>query len=232
MNRYFLTFPVAALLLGSPVIGQAPTSAKPFGLAEVRFEQNATDQDAEVVFEATGDRDGLVQLAIVSPDGRNVVDFKAPEGSMGIRQFRMESPEPGDVAKLKAAYPEGVYRFEGTTSAGVKLQSEAKLSHQLPGTVSFVRPLAGAKGVSAEKMVIAWSPVKGVAAYVVTIEQEEENLSVTARVPGRATRFAAPAGFLRPGTEYKLAVGTVMASGNASFVETTIETAAAAKASR
>ena len=96
----------------------------------------------------------------------------------------------------------------------------------------FVRPRAGAKGVAAEKMEISWTPVKGLAAYVVTIEQEEQNLSVTARLPGTATRFAAPAGFLRPGTEYKLAVGTVMENGNASFVETTIETAAAVKASR
>jgi len=34
-----------------------------------------------------------------------------------------------------------------------------------------------------------------------------------------------PDGFLLPGTEYQLAIGTVSAEGNVSFVETTFTTA-------
>ena len=227
MKRQLQILAAAALLLGSQrpsVAQQAP--AKPFELMSVRMEQNATDEDAEVVFEATGDK-GLVKLTVVSPDGRSVIDFSAPAGSMGIRQFRLESPEPGDIASLKEAYPEGVYRFTGTTSTGTKLAGETKLSHALPPVASIVGPRGG--GVAAEKLEINWAPVEGVAAYVVSIEQEEMNLSVEARLPATASRFRVPDGFARPGTAYKLAVGAVMESGNASFVEKTITTAAAAK---
>ena len=229
MNRQLKILAATALLLGSQrpsVAQQAAVATKPLGLASVRFEQNATDGDAEVVFEATGDQNGLVKLTVVSPDGRTVINFDAPAGSMGIRQFRMESPEPEDIESLKAAYPQGVYRFSGITSTGTKLAGESKLSHSLPATASF-RPRGGAVG--AEKLEISWTPVEGVAAYVVSIEQEEMNLTVEARLPATATRFRVPDGFMSPGTAYKLAVGTVMESGNASFVETMITTAPAAK---
>ena len=232
MKRQCTILAATALLLGSqqPTSGQqALLPPKPFGLVSVHFEQNATDGDAEVVFEAKGDQNGLVKLSVVSPDGRTVIDFRAPEASAGIRQFRMESPEPGDIESLKAAYPQGVYRFSGTTSTGVKLQGDSKLSHGLPATVSFVRPSAGAQGVSAEKLVITWTQVRGLVAYIVSIEQEELNSSVVARLPGTATRFTVPDGFMLPGTEYKLAVGTVTENGNASFVETTVKTAATKK---
>ena len=96
----------------------AETAAVPFPVASVHLEQNATDGDMEVVFEVKGDQDGLAELLVVSPDGRPVVAFKAPDAStLGIRQFRFESPEPTDAKALQAAYPEGVYAFSGTTSA-------------------------------------------------------------------------------------------------------------------
>jgi hypothetical protein len=47
----------------------------PFAVANVRFEQNATDGDAEVVFEVKGGKEGLAKLTVVSPDGRTVIDF-------------------------------------------------------------------------------------------------------------------------------------------------------------
>ena len=228
MKKQLQILAAMALLLGSqrPSVAQQATT-KPFELMSVRMEQNATDEDAEIVFEAAGIKYGLVQLTVVSPDGRNVIDFSAPAGSVGIRQFLLESPEPGDIASLKAAYPEGVYRFTGTTSTGTKLAGETKLSHALPPASSIVGPRGGS--VAAEKIEINWAPVEGVAAYVVSIEQEEMNLSVEARLPATASRFKVPDGFALPGTAYKLAVGAVMASGNASFVEKTITTAAAAK---
>jgi hypothetical protein len=44
-------------------------------------------------------------------------------------------------------------------------------------------------------------------------------------LPGTATSFAVPDGVLQPGHGYTLALGTVLAGGNASFVETTFATA-------
>ena len=201
--------------------------AKPFPRASVRFEQNATDGDVEVVFEITGRSDGLAKLRVVSPDGRTVVDFDAPDAStLGIRQFVFESPEPKDVAGLKAAYPEGTYTFQGATASGGQLHGKAALKHELPPTTSFVWPKAKASNVAIRDLKIVWAPVNGVAGYIVEIEQDELNVKITARLPAIAPEFTVPAGFLRPGTKYLLGLGTVSSGGNISFVETTFTTAA------
>ncbi len=198
----------------------------PFEVARVHFEQNATDGDMEVVFEIKGGDDGLARLKVVSPDGRLVIDFKAPDPStMGIRQFRMESPEPDDVAGLKAAYPEGVYVFDATTAAGDEFHGESRLNHTLPASVSFLTPEADAENVDIENLEIAWTPVKDLSAYLIEIEQEELDVSLEAKLSGSVAKFAVPDGFLLPGKKYKLAIGTVTEEGNLSFVETSFVTA-------
>jgi hypothetical protein len=208
-------------------LGKASATSVPFEVASVRFEQNATDGDVEVVFEVKGGDDGLAKLTVVSPDGRTVFDFTAPDAStLGIRQFNFESPEPGNADSLKAAYPEGVYSFSGATTAGEKLHGEATLHHALPATVSFVRPGADARDVSATDLEITWTPVKNLAAYIVEIEQEELEVNITAKLPGSVSTFAVPQGFLRAGTEYQVGIGTVAGEGNVSFVETSFTTAA------
>ncbi len=207
-------------------VGKESGPSLPFAVASVHFEQNATDGDVEVVFEVKGGNQGLAKLAVVSPDGRTVIDFMAPDAStLGIRQFRFESPEPGDVESLQSAYPEGVYSFVGATAAGDKLVGESTLNHKLPATASFVRPGAGARGVDAKALEITWTPVNNLAAYIIEIGQDELDVQVIARLPGSVARFAVPDGFLLPGTEYQLGIGTVTEEGNISFVETTFATA-------
>jgi len=195
-----------------------------FATATVHFEQNATDGDVEIVFAVKGGDEGLSTLRIVAPDGRTVVDFRAPDGTtLGMRQFRFESPEPRDVASLRSAYPEGAYAFTGTTFSGERLHAEATLSHALPEPSSFVAPEPEAEGVGTDGLIIKWTPVGNLSAYIVYIEHED--LSWTARVPGSVAQLAVPGGFLQPGTEYQLGIGTEQAGGNASYVETTIVTA-------
>lgn len=222
----------AAALLGA--LGSARVSAgngasppAPLAIASVHFERNATDGDFEVVFEVKGGAEGLAQLMVISPDGRTVLSLEAPDAAstLGLRQFRFESPEPQDFASLKSAYPEGVYKFAGWTAAGDTLTGESTLSHRLPAAASFLRPKTGAQGVATSAMSITWTPVKNVAAYIVKIEQDELGENITARIPATRAQFAVPNGFLRPGTEYQLGIGTVTADGNASYVETTITTA-------
>jgi hypothetical protein len=197
-----------------------------FTVARVQFEQNATDGDVEVVFEAKGGQEGLAKLIVVSPDGRTVVDFTAPDAStLGMRQFRFESPEPKDVQSLKSAYPEGVYTFDGSTASGAKLHGKSTLNHKLPVTTSFVEPKAGAEGVDIKNLKITWTPVKNVAAYIIYIEQDELDVNVTAKLPGSMATFDVPDGFLAPGTEYQLGIGTVTEEGNVSYIETTFTTA-------
>ena len=212
-----------------PATGQS-TAAAPFAVARVQFEQNATDGDLEVVFEVKGGDEGLTRLTVAAPDGRTVVDFSAPDAStLGMRQFRFESPEPGDTASLVAAYPEGVYVFAGVTGSGERLRGESTLSHRLPPPTSFLRPAPDAQGVASGRLEIGWAPVEDLAAYIVYVEQDELDVNLTARLPGSVTTFVVPDGFLIPGTTYQLGIGTVTAEGNTSFVETTMTTAGRAQ---
>jgi hypothetical protein len=208
---------------GSAASNPAPTA--PFPIAKVHFEQNATDGDKEVVFQAKAETEGLVELNIRSPDGRTVVAFKAPDASsLGMRQFRFESPEPGDSTAVKTAFPEGAYDFSGTTTSGTKLVGKSTLNHRLPATTTFAKPAPEAENVSVENFEMSWSAVDGVASYIVTIDQLESDASFMVRLPGSSTSFALPGGFLLRGTKYKMAIGTVTSEGNTSFVETTFTT--------
>jgi hypothetical protein len=229
MIRRVLVLAGVSLFLGSLGLAfpadKKSSSSAPFAVAKVHFEHNATDGDAEVVFEVKGGDTGLAKLTVVSPDGRTVIDFTAPDAStLGMRQFRFESPEPDAVEAVKSAYPKGIYTFAGTTAAGDKLHGTSTLSHQLPATASLIKPGAGARRVNSRNLKITWTPIKNVAAYIMYIEQDELDVKITAKLPGSVTTFAVPDGFLLPGTKYQLGIGTVSSEGNISFIETTFMT--------
>ena len=200
-------------------------TAKQFTEATIRFEQNVTDQDVEVVIEAKGGVEGLVKLSVVAPNGNNIVNVAVPDtNSLGLRHFNFESPEPKDIKGLKAAYPEGEYTFSGITSSGGKLNAKATLNHVLAEPASVLRPKADAEQVSVKDLEIAWSPVKNAAAYIVSIEQVDSDINFTAKLPGSATRLLVPNGFLVSGREYNLGIGTVTAKGNITYAETSFTT--------
>lgn len=233
MNRQILAA-VAVMFLGAfdvpPAIAQSTDPTQSFPEASIRFEQNATDGDVEVVIEASGRSEGLTTLSVTAPDGRAVVDFASDEqgsGASGIRQFLFESPEPTDIAGLKVAWPEGVYTFEGATEAGMQLRGKATLGHKLPPTAKLVFPRPDRKDVPSEKAIIAWAAVPDVAGYVLELEQEDTGESILAKLSAKATTFEAPHGFLQPATEYKVGLGTVSKEGNVSFIETSFTTRAA-----
>jgi hypothetical protein len=227
MARQFMLLAAAlTMLVSAQAAGQEAKSPRAFPVAKVRFEQNATDGDVEVVFDVTGRAAGLASLVVTAPDGRTVIDFKAPDSTtLGMRQFVLESPEPKDVAGLKAAYPEGEYAFQGVTATGERLEGKAVLSHELPDTSAFVVPQADAQDVPLDELEIEWKPVNGMAAYIVEIEQDELDVNITARLPSAAKSFVVPAGFLRPGLKYQLGIGTVSQTGNISYIETHFTTA-------
>jgi hypothetical protein len=205
---------------------QESGSSQLFAVAKVHFEQNATDGDVEVVFEVKGGDEGLAKLKVVSPDGREVINFTAPDAStLGIRQFRFESPEPTDVEGLKAAYPQGIYKFTGSKADGVKYYSESSLNHKLPETVSFLTPAEEEESVNIENLQITWTPVKNLIAYTIEIDEEELGVNLQVKLPGTVSKFAVPEDFLVSNTEYTLSIGTVTESGNISVVETTFTTA-------
>ena len=222
-------------LLAAAVPSPAQDAAKPparFSEARVRFEQNATDGDVEVVFDIVGLKDGLAKLKVVAPDGRTVVDFSAPHApaaphaaNSGIRQFTFESPEPTDIAGLKAAYPAGEYVITGTSVSGTKLESKAKLNHTLPATTKCEYPQADAEDVPTKNVIIKWAAVPGISGYALELTNEDANTSIEAKLPASASSFSVPAGFLVPGGTYQLGIGTVSAEGNASYIELEFSTA-------
>lgn len=209
------------------LLNPTPGPPAPFTIASIHFEQNATDGDFEAVVEVKGGDEGLARLTVTAPDGRAVIDVTAPAATtLGVRQLRFESPEPGDFASLKSAYPEGVYTFTGATAAGATLEGKATLRHALPAAPAMLRPAARARGVGLKGAVISWTAVRNITAYIVTIEQNGSDVSITARLPGSVASFTVPDGFLRAGTAYQLGIGAVTADGNISFAETTFTTAA------
>jgi hypothetical protein len=217
----FIFFTVFTFSLGNCTA----TKSLPFEVAEIRFEQNATDGDVEVVFEIKAGDKGLTELKIVSPDGRVVVNINSPDVStIGIRQFRFESPEPKDVKSLMSAYPEGEYVFSGMSTDGKQYKSTAKLNHTLPSTVSFLSPEPEAEDVAIENLIIRWSPVENAASYIIEIDQDELHFNITAKFGGNKTSFPLPDGILESGKEYTIGIGAVSENGNMSVVETSFTT--------
>ena len=226
--RLTLAFTLAfALAFALPLLAAGKAAAvEKFESVSVRMEQNLADRDGEVVFEATSGAAGLLELQVVAPDGRVVIDFKAPQTRLGIRHLKLESPEPRDLVALRGDFPAGDYTFTGRTAAGTPLGGVATLSHRLPGAVWGVRPRPDALNVSLKRLVIQWVADTNLASCLVSIEAERTGaMLVQASLPGTATRFVVPDAVLLPGTRYKVSIGAVQANGNGAFVESTFTTA-------
>ena len=88
-----------------------------------------------------------------------------------------------------------------------------------------MRPQPDAKNVPVNGLQVAWKLIKGMDSHVVVIEDEASGRSLKVNLSGNVSVFAVPDGFLQPGIEYKLAVGTVAKDGNSSFIETGFTTA-------
>ena len=219
----FVIFVAAlALAIAGPVRAADPTFEK----LAAYFERNIEDKDAEIRFEVTGGADGLSSLRILAPDGRVVVELRTPGSKLGVRSFVLESPEFADDGRLRADFPQGRYKFEGTTTAGAELRGEVALSHIFPEPASLSFPKEGQADVPTSNVTLRWNAPSGVTGCVVVLEQTGTAFEVRAHLPGDARSFAVPAGFLRPGTAYKVAIGTISRAGSRSFVETEFKTKA------
>ncbi len=222
MTRAFL---VAAAFVAIVQPGFARAEDLAFDRLRVFLERNVTDRDAEIKIEATAGVLGLSSLKVLAPDGRVVVDFNSPGSKIGIRHFALETPEPENDGRVQKDFPAGTYSFDGRTTSGSRLVGKAVLSHDFPEVAALIRPRPDATGIPAQGLTIRWHSAAGVEAHVVVLEQEVSGQEIRARLSGKTTSFTVPDGFLEPGTEYKLAIGTVAKGGNASFMETAFTTA-------
>jgi len=217
----------AAVALSAVALPMTASSAENsrFEKLSVYLERNVQDHDAEIRFEVSGAKDGLAALKVLAPGERTVIDIRAPDSKLGIRQITTESPEPDDDRVVRADFPAGTYRFEGKTTNGASLRDEARLSYVFPEPAAFEYPRPGQKDIPATELALRWSPPAGVESCVVVIEQNGSPYEIRARLPASAKTFAIPKGFLRAGQAYTLAIGTVAKDGNRSFIETSFTTA-------
>jgi len=225
-NGWIVAAATALSALACPITGATAEDGR-FQKLLVYLERNVQDHDAEIRFEATGAEDGLAALKVLAPAERTVIDLKTPDSKLGIRSLTLESPEPDDDKIVRADFPAGAYRFEGTTTKGASLRGEARLSHVFPEPAAFEYPRPDQKDVPATALTLRWSVPKGIESCAIVIEQAGSAYEIRALLPGSAKSFTVPAGFLRAGQTYKFAIGTVAKDGNRSFIEAGFTTARA-----
>ncbi|HTF78068.1 MAG TPA: hypothetical protein VK620_27795 [Bradyrhizobium sp.] len=207
-----------------PVTGAMAEDGR-FQKLSVYLERNVQDHDAEIRFEAVGAEDGMAALKVSAPGERTVIDLRTPDSKLGVRGLTLESPEPADDAVVRADFPAGAYRFEGTTTKGASLRGEARLSHVFPKPARFEYPRPDQKDIAATALTLRWSVPEGIESCAIVIEQAGAPYEIRALLPGSAESFTVPEGFLRAGKAYKFAIGTVAKDGNRSFIEAGFTTA-------
>ncbi len=208
---------------GSAEASNSRRACGEFADLSIILEQNATDGDAEVVILAKGQDDGLKSLAVISPTSRLTGSFVGNPRGIGIREFILESAEPTDLQSVLRSFPEGDYRFRGTTVKGDCLQGTATLSHVLAPATVILTP--GEDEVLAPgNFVLTWEAVPGAASYVIGIDNEDRGNALVAEIAPTATSFTVPQEWLEAGTEYAASVAVKAADGNVTSVEIAVFT--------
>lgn len=224
--------PVAGLLLlpsGSATAARTPI---PFDDATMIFEVNATAGDAGLQVFLDGEPWRSVEVR--SPDGQKIfaVDGKGELRNLGLTELFSESNEPSfddmPLRDILALFPEGEYSFSGTTVEGDRLTGTATLSHDIPAGPVVQSPADGAV-VSPDDVVVTWEPVTepagiDIGGYQVIVEREDPLRVFQVTLPSTATSLTVPSEFLETGTDYKVEVLAIEASGNQTITETSFAT--------
>jgi hypothetical protein len=205
----------------------------PFKEASLIVEINATDGDAGL--QIFLDHDTWRSISISRPDGTKILDVKtrAELRDYGLTELFSESSEPPftefPLDEFRKLFPEGDYTFRGETIDGMKIESTVPLSHAFPEGPEILSPEEDST-VSSDKLVVGWNPVMGpagveIAAYHVIVATEAEPPRVLeADLPATATEMTVPAEFLERGTDFKIEVLAIEASGNQTLSEVTFST--------
>jgi hypothetical protein len=220
--------PLAGIALASPGRGARP-AAKPQRLAEATMivEVNATDGDAGL--QVFLDGEPWKSMRITDPNGHRIlaVNTRSRLRGYGLTELFSESSEPPfdrfPLSRFKRLFPEGRYRFTGTTIEGGRVDGAARLSHDIPAGPEITAPAAGAT-VPRDGLVAAWMPVPEtggitIKGYRAIVEREHPLRVFNADLPASATSVTVPREYLEPGTDYKLEVQAIEASGNQTLTE-------------
>jgi hypothetical protein len=235
-----LHWPTAALLAAFALLvgiaaarsdsNPAPqATSKPIRLEEATMiiEVNATDRDAGI--QVFLDGEPWRSMRVTDPGGRRLLNVGA-RGRLhgfGLTELFSESNEPEfeelPLSRFKKRFPEGSYRFAGTTVEGRRLVGKARLSHDIPDGPEIISPAAGAT-VPRESVVASWSPVNetggiDVVGYRAIVERENPLRVFNADLPASVNSVTIPSEFLESGTRYKLEVQAIETSGNQTISE-------------
>jgi hypothetical protein len=230
--------PAAVLLAASlPLAGMAVASsdkaarpaAKPQRLAAATMivEVNATDGDAGL--QVFLDGEPWKWMRITGPDGRRIlrVATRSRLRGYGLTELFSESSEPPfdrfPLRRFKRLFPEGRYRFAGTTIEGRRLVGAARLSHDIPDGPRITSPTVGAT-LPRDGVVASWNPVAerggiDIKGYRAIVEREDPLRVFSADLPASVTRVTIPREYLEPDTDYKIEVQAIEASGNQTLTE-------------
>ncbi len=233
MKSTKLFLAVATMVALVSGVGVSDAGAARLDEAAIFFEINATDGDAGIQLFLDGE--GWKRMKVFDPNGTKVLDFKgkAAIGLQGITELFFESAEPSfdeqPLEDLLALFPEGLYRFRGTTSDGRPLNGKARLRHTLPDAPIQVFPADG-DGVNPDNAVFEWEevpdpPGSEIVSYEVIIECEEGDVDFFTEVGADVTSITAPPEILNQedAGECKWEVLALEESGNKTISETEFE---------
>ncbi|HZA26476.1 MAG TPA: fibronectin type III domain-containing protein [Actinomycetota bacterium] len=207
-------------------------AAVPFKDATLVVEINATDGDAGL--QVFLDHEPWKSITISRPDGTRILDMQAREvlSDYGLTELFSESSEPPfkefPLDEFRKLFPEGEYTFTGETIEGTKMHSTVPLSHDFPEGPTILSPEEDST-VNPAELVVRWDPVPEqagveITGYQVVVVREDPLQTLEADLPATATEMSVPTEFLESGTEYKVEVLAIEASGNATLTEITFST--------
>ena len=217
----------AAPLIAAPLVAATTSQAakpppEPFDDARLELEFNATDGDAG--FQVFADAEEWKEFKIFMPDGRRILDLKTKGvlRDFGLSELFAESSEPPFTElpfdEFKQLFPEGIYRFEGTTIDGRRLASDVPFSHTVLDAPVFIQPQDGGT-LPEDDAVIRWEPVDGAVDYEVIVTRDDELRVLDVTLSPDETSLNVPPQFLDAGREYQIEVHASDVSGNRIFTE-------------
>lgn len=147
-----------ALAVGILALGPTTAAwADKFEFARIYIEYNASAND--LGFHVTLDGEDWKDLAIVNPRGTPIfmVEGSGPYAELGMTELFFEGAEPSldeiPLRQLLSRFPEGKYRFIGTTVDDTPILRNGTLSHAIPAG-PFVQ-----SSVVGDRITIRWRPV-------------------------------------------------------------------------
>ncbi len=212
------------LLVALAVAISTNVSAADYSIARIYIEYNSTPRD--LGFHVSLDGEDWKSMKIVNPKGKTIfeVSGKGAYKELGMTELFFEGAEPAlsefPLGGLLDLFPEGTYRFIGTTVDGKRIEGSSTLSHAVPDGPAVSSEARG------DDVVIRWTPVtappKGFPARKIDVVEYQVivgKLLVT--VPGSARSLTVPKEFAKsiPPGEQVYEVLAIDVSGNQTITE-------------